>query len=62
VELLGDDWLEYGDWGIDTRTETPRITDAALSQSEKRQDRQDDDDQADDVDNVVQAFVSIWVK
>lgn len=26
VELLGEDWLEHGDWGIDTGTESPRVT------------------------------------
>ncbi len=24
VELLGDDWLEFGDWNLDTATESPR--------------------------------------
>ena len=25
VELLGEDWLAYGDWGIDGDTETAQI-------------------------------------
>ena len=29
VELLGEDWLEHGDWGIETETESPRIIDAS---------------------------------
>jgi len=24
MELLGDDWLEHGDWDLDTTTEPPR--------------------------------------
>lgn len=26
AELLGDDWLEYGDWDLDTATEPSRPT------------------------------------
>jgi len=26
MELLGEDWLDYGDWDIDTATEPPRTT------------------------------------
>ncbi|MDX9994652.1 MAG: DUF3079 domain-containing protein [Rhodocyclaceae bacterium] len=29
MELLGENWLEYGNWDIDTRIEPPRTTDHA---------------------------------
>lgn len=29
IELLGEDWFEYGSWDLDTGTEAPRTTGAA---------------------------------